>query len=244
MFEGWNNRSPGALIILIIRNGRVAHEYQRIVDHRAVGGQRKDEALDLTKASMWTVRRRIGQKRRPCLCDFDAVAPILTGGFLVRDFRKPFSAVIAEKMFSGVVSECAVSEILFGLVARIHDRYVSHQFWSFDGIGILARWQEAVDAFGSPVRIPLPHFPGRKFRQRAAMAPLSWLSTTISVLVCCLTCYRKSGSAAQNFMHGQSTESLSLDVDKHQIVGHPKVACPVFPDIGDHFFHHFVAHEL
>ena len=52
MFEGWNNRSPWALIIPIIRNGRVAHEYQRIVDHRAVGGQRKDEALDLTKASM------------------------------------------------------------------------------------------------------------------------------------------------------------------------------------------------
>ena len=54
---------------------------------------------------LWTVRRRIGQKRRPCLCDFDGIAPILTGGFLVRDFRKPFSAVIAEKMFSGVDSE-------------------------------------------------------------------------------------------------------------------------------------------
>ena len=61
------------------------------------------EALDLTKASMWTVRRRIGQKRRPCLCDFDGIAPILTGGFLVRDFRKPFSAVIAKKIFSGVI---------------------------------------------------------------------------------------------------------------------------------------------
>ena len=191
MFEGWNNRSPWALIILIIRDGRVAQEYQRIVDHRAVGGQRKAEALDLTKASMWTVRRRIGQKRRPCLCDFDGIAPILTGGFLVRDFRKPFSAVIAKKIFSGVDSEWTVSEILGGLVACIHDRNVSHQFWNFDGIGILARWQEAFDAIGSPVRISLLHFPDRKFRQRVAMAQLSSLSTNISVLVCCLTCYRK-----------------------------------------------------
>ena len=37
MFEGWNNRSPWAVIILIIRDGWVVHEYQRIVDHRAVG---------------------------------------------------------------------------------------------------------------------------------------------------------------------------------------------------------------
>ena len=106
------------------------------VDNVRISGPRPHERWDRQKAN-----------RRGCaVCGFDAVAPILTGGLLVRDFRKPFSAVIAEKMFHGVGPEWAVPEILFGLVACIHDRHVSHQFWNFHGIGVLTRWQAAVDA--------------------------------------------------------------------------------------------------
>ena len=44
-------------------------------------------------------------------------------------------------------------------------------------------------------------------------------------------------------MHGQSTKSLSSDVDTHQI-GPSEGRLSSFSDIGDHFFHHFVAHDF